>query len=113
MNGLNSYVFEPSNYQIGASVAIACAYVGCVIGGVRSMHHRAPVDVNRFAVVHSALLSVASFIMFAGLVYGAVTRAMERGLYALFCDTRPLQRGPLAFFTWIYWCASCVILPCL
>ncbi len=98
------FVFVPTVTQTVAACVTPVLYVAAVFAGVRFMRSRPAYEVRWLAVAQSALLSVASAVMFAGLVYGAWLRARDRGAFSLFCDVTPgPQSGPLAFWMYVYW----------
>lgn len=67
------------------------------------MQDRPAYTLRAFAVIHSTLLSIASLVMWAGIVVGAKEKIDASGSWSLFCDSAPVQSGTLAFWIYIYW----------
>ncbi len=103
---VSNFAFEASRFYSWDRVALVTpfVYAALVVAGVIAMRGRKPWSLKAFSVLHSAFLSLLSLVMFVGIGYGAVLKALgSGGAWELFCDANTEQRGVLPFWVHIYW----------
>lgn len=81
------------------------AYLVCIVAISMAMRPRGGFDLRRATAAHNLLLSFGSLAMFCGTLLELLRRWLQSGeLEWLFCeDERALARGPLYFWTYIYY----------
>ncbi len=101
---IRNFKFAPFFLSDEVAFATPAVYAVLVLLGVQAMKTRNPFQLKAFSVVHSTFLCLLSLVMFGGILYGALIKAMARkSLFCLFCDSAEAQEGVLPFWITVYW----------